>query len=242
VSETGHSATAWVYEGVWRILADIFRVPREPPSLPVAQGESVDTFRPAPGFLRYMKFWFWLALIPVDVAILVAWIAILIGKIWVGIVLAPIAFVLAVLPDVVVYVGIHLRYDTTWYLMSNRSLRIRRGIWLIQEVTITFENVQNVKVRQGPVQRHFGIASVIVETAGAGGDRERKGFQVSNEGLIEGIADAPRVRQVIMDRLGESRSAGLGDEEDRSGTGSEWTPQHIAVLREIRDDLAAVNT
>ncbi len=240
MSEAGHSATKWVYEGVWSILADFFRVPREPPTLPVAQDESVQTFRPAPGFLRYMKFWFWLALIPIDVAILGAWIAILIAKTWVGVILAPVAFILAVLPDVVVYVGIHLRYDTTWYLMSNRSLRIRRGIWLIQEVTITFENVQNVKVRQGPVQRHFGIANVIVETAGAGGDREHKGLHVSNEGMIEGIADAARVRQIIMARLGESRSAGLGDEEDRSSAGPQWSLQQIAVLREIRDELAAI--
>ena len=79
-----------------------------------------------------------------------------------------------VAPDVIAYVAIHLRYDTTWYVLTDRSLRIRRGIWIIHETTISFENVQNVEVRQGPLQRYFGIADVIVQTAG-GGARHSKG-------------------------------------------------------------------
>ena len=97
MSETGDSATAWVYKGIWRILVDLFRVPRMPPTLPVTPPEFVDTFRPASGFLRYMKFWFWLGLIPLDVAILGGWLAIVIAKTWLGIVLAPVALILAVL-------------------------------------------------------------------------------------------------------------------------------------------------
>ena len=72
------------------------------------------------------------------------------------------------LPDVFAYVGIHLRYDTTWYVLTDRSLRIRRGILTIHETTISFENVQNVEVRQGPLQRYFGIADVH------GDDRRRR--------------------------------------------------------------------
>ena len=125
--------------------------------------------------------------------------------------------------------------------MTDRSLRIRRGVWVIQEVTITFENVQNVKVRQGPVQRHFGIAKVIIETAGAGGNAQQKGFQVTNQGLIEGISDPDRVREIIMGRLRECRTAGLGDDiaEQPSAT-SAWSPQQVAVLREIRDEIMAL--
>ena len=80
---------------------------------------------------------------------------------------------MAVLPDILAYIAIHLRYDTMWYVMTDRSLRCRRGIWVIFEHTITFENVQNVHVRRGPVQYFFGISTVVVETAGAaeGGGR-----------------------------------------------------------------------
>ena len=66
-----------------------------------------------------------------------------------GVVLALPFLALMVLPDIFAYVGIHLRYDTTWYVLTDRSLRIRRGIMTIHETTISFENVQNVEVRRG---------------------------------------------------------------------------------------------
>ena len=72
-----------------------------------------------------------------------------------------------------VYVALHLRYDTTWYVVTDRSLRIRRGIWVIEETTITFENVQNVSITQGPLERAFGIATLVVDTAAAAANRRR---------------------------------------------------------------------
>jgi hypothetical protein len=61
---SGHveRATAWVYRGVWGILNRWFRVPQQPPTLPVGRGETVQSFRPANGFLRYLKLQFWLGL------------------------------------------------------------------------------------------------------------------------------------------------------------------------------------
>src|SRR5690606_13139102 len=109
------------------------------------------------------------------------------------------------LPDVVAYVAIHVRYDTTWYVMTDRSLRIRRGVWIIHETTITFENVQNVRVEQGPVQRHFGIANVVVETAGAPKlSQHGQSGAGANQGVIEGVVDAAGIRDRILARLRQS--------------------------------------
>ena len=160
-------AAAWIYQGVWAGVVALFRVPPEPPTLPAA-GEAVRALRPAAGYLRYLKFFFWLALVPGDILPLIGWVAVAAVSPVLALVLAvPFLFAL-VAPDVVAYVGIHLRYDTTWYVLTDRSLRIRRGILSIHETTISFENVQNVEVRQGPVQRYFEIADVIVTTAGGG--------------------------------------------------------------------------
>jgi membrane protein YdbS with pleckstrin-like domain len=242
MSEMTQRATAWVYQGVWAVLVGWFRVPKDPPTLPVQPGGVIETFGPAPNFLRYMKLWFWLGLLPVDIGIFIAWVALLVAMPWAGVLLALPALFLAVAPDVVVYIALHLRYDTTRYVMTDRSLRIRRGIWVIKEVTITFENVQNVEVRQGPVQRYFGIANVIIETAGGGGgEAKQQGFQSGHQGLIEGISDASRVRELIIGRLRESRTAGLGDDAaEHTVAARSWSPQHVAVLREIRDEIAAM--
>jgi hypothetical protein len=116
-------------------------------------------------------------------------------------------------------------------------MRLRRGIWVIRESTITFENVQNVKVTQGPLQRYFGIANVVVETAGGGGASSEAGAGLSmHAGLIEGVAEAPQIRDSIMNRVRNNATTGLGDESgDVLTRGSVWSPGHLAVLREIRD-------
>ncbi len=228
------------YRGVWAVLVPWFRVVPEPPELPALSGEPVVSFKPAEGYLRYLKFWFWLLLWPIDIVILVGWIAITVALPWLGAVLAIPALVLAVAPDVVAYVALHLRYDTMWYVMSDRSIRIRRGIWIIRETTITFENVQNVKVTQGPVQRHFGIANVVVETAGAAAAPGHGHTMASNQGVVEGIADAAALRDRILAKLRATDTAGLGDEDDDvrhpgAPVAGRITPEHVATLREIRD-------
>jgi membrane protein YdbS with pleckstrin-like domain len=233
------AATAWIYSGIWGVLTRWFRVPSEPPTLPAGSGEQVRSFRPANGFLRYLKFRFWVLLLIVDVAITIAWLVLFIAQPKIGLVLAPVAFAIAVFPDIVAYIAIHLRYDTTWYVFTDRSLRIRRGIWTIHETTITFENIQNVSVNSGPLERFFGIANVVVDTAGGGAGKqtEHKSTASGHQGMIEGIDNAADIRELILNRVRRSRSAGLGDEAHAAAPG--WSAEHIRALREIRDALAA---
>lgn len=241
------AAAEWIYRGVWASIVALFRVPEEPPTLPAA-GEPVRTLRPAPGYLRYLKFFFWLWLIPGDVIPIVVWVAISVAVPVVGFVLIVPLLAVVVTPDVLVYVAIHLRYDSTWYVLTDRSLRIRRGILVIHETTISFENVQNVEVRQGPLQQYFGIADVIVQTAGGGaGTRTAHGASSGSArahvGLLEGIDDATGVRDMILDCVRRSRSTGLGDERPTMSAaanrdaGPALSPAHLAVLREIRDGV-----
>jgi membrane protein YdbS with pleckstrin-like domain len=239
VSDHVERASRWIYSGLWAVLVRWFCVPDKPPTLPVAPDDKCEAFQPAEGFLRYLTFKFWVVLTLVDGAILVGWVVIAAVSPLAGAITALPALAIAVLPDIIAYLAIHLRYDTTWYLMTGRSLRIRRGIWVIHETTITFENVQNVEVHQGPLQRWFGIADVLVTTAGGGSAHAAEGKQgvamTSHQGLIEGISHAPQVRDLILSRLRHSRTAGLGDEKEPHVENGAWSSEHVAVLREIRD-------
>ena len=228
--------TEWAYRGIWGVLTKWFRVPPEPPALPVAPDEHLQSFRPSEGFLRYLKFRFWVLLFVVDIALLIAWLGITAASFLIGLWLAPLALAIMVLPDIVAYVAIHLRYDTTWYVLTHRSLRIRCGIWVIQETTITFENIQNISVESGPLERWFGIANVIVDTAGGSQEKTSHGKQKENfhRGIIEGIDHPDEIRDLIMNRLRQSRSSGLGDEHAAAPA---WGTPHVAILREIRDSL-----
>jgi uncharacterized membrane protein YdbT with pleckstrin-like domain len=80
--------------------------------------------------------------------------------------------------------------------------------------------VQEVSIRQGPIERLFGIANLRVRTAGGGG---RAGPQESqNEeksghiGYFRGVDNAPVVRDLILERLKRLRDAGLGDPDQQS--------------------------
>lgn len=232
----------WVYRGVWGVIASWFRVPADPPSLPAAPGELVDAFHPSPGYIRYLKFWFWWILLLTDVPLVVGWVVLTILVPWLGLLLAIPAWALIVLPDIIAFVAIHLRYDSTWYVMGDRSIRLRRGIWMIREATITYENIQNVHVNQGPVQRHFGIADVVISTAGGGGAPvPGKGGANSHLGIIQGVHDAAAIRERVMAKVRRSRSAGLGDDAPEAAPrGAPWTPEHLALLRRIAASAEAL--
>lgn len=231
-------AGAWVYRGIWSVLVRWFRVPDRPPSLPVATDERIDSFQPIIGFRDYLKLWCVITLVIIGLAACVLWIVVTIWEWWVGLLILPVGVLAFAAIGSLALMAVYLRYDTTWYVMTDRSLRIRRGIWVIHEMTITFENVQNVKLHSGPVQRAFGFSNLVVETAGGGaGEKQKHGFAIANKGVIEGIANAEALRDRILARLQASRGAGLGDEDDEAGPrASPWSAAHLDALRSIRDE------
>jgi uncharacterized membrane protein YdbT with pleckstrin-like domain len=231
-----HEACLWCYRGVWGTLTKYFCLPEGPPNLPIMGGEAITHFRPSPAYLRYQKFLFWIGLAVVDVVLSLLWLALIIANPLWGLITAPLWIIVIVVPDILAYIAIHLRYDTTWYVLSDRSMRIRRGIWSIYETTITFENIQNVSISQGPLQRWFGFANLVVSTAGGGGGGAEAGASASHIGLLEGIDDAESLRERILSK--SQRTAGLGDEEseatDLRKDHTSFSKNQLVLLREIQ--------
>jgi membrane protein YdbS with pleckstrin-like domain len=112
-------------------------------------------------------------------------------------------------------VPVILDWEMRWYMVTDRSLRIREGVWKVSEMTLTFANVQEVSIRQGPIERLFGIANLRVRTAGGGGrinPNEPQSEEKSGHiGYFRGVDNAPEIRDLILDRLKRLRDAGLGD-------------------------------
>lgn len=235
----------WMYRGIWSLLVRLFRVPKEPPLLPAHESDDVLTFRPSPAFLSYLKVQFWIGWTCIGLVTLIPLIALAVAEPIAGAIATLLVLPFCALLMVVTYVSIHLHFDTVWYVISDRAMRLRQGVWSVHEVTITFENVQNIRVRQGPVQRFFGIADVVVDTAGGGGAVQSQGkpgaANLSHHGVIRGIANAADLRDRISKRLKQSRSAGIGDEhpihEASPAPHSAWSPSHLQLLREISDSL-----
>ena len=213
-----HEACKWCYKGVWGVLTGYFCLPDGPPTLPSMEGEKVDYMRPSVAFLDYRKFFFWFGLVAVDIILFVLWGVFAYWWPLAAVLTAPIWLFLIIVPDIVAYIAIHLRYDTTWYVLTDRSMRIRRGIWSIYETTITFENIQNVHIAQGPIQRWFGFANLMVMTAGGGGMGHEGASMGSHVGLMEGLDNAAELRERILAR--SQLNTGLGDERVEAHRGS----------------------
>lgn len=125
----------------------------------------------------------------------------------IGVIVFLVQLPLSVLPVI-------LDWELRWYIVTDRSLRIREGVWKVSEMTLTFANVQEVSIRQGPVERLFGIANLRVRTAGGGAKAPQQGESEEKSGHIgyfRGVDNAPVIRDLILERLKKLRDAGLGD-------------------------------
>lgn len=124
-----------------------------------------------------------------------------------------IALFLAQIP--VTFAATRLEFEQHWYIVTDRSLRIRTGIFQLTESTMSFANLQQVEVKQGPLQRFLGLADVRVQSAGGGGSVDEKHQHDSlHTGIFHSVENATEIRDLILERLRQFRQAGLGDPDD----------------------------
>jgi len=213
-----------------RRLVRLLRVP--PPPAPPAGG-GVQVFRAARNYYRYR---------------LLVWALKQLGALWglyIGIrgldfvpelpwrwmlevaEVVGVASYVALIPVTLLAVG--LDYRMRWYIVTDRSLRIREGVFRVHEKTMSFANVQNLGVRQGPLQRLLGLADVEVRTAGGGekgtgkdSDERKKSLHV---GYFEGVDRAEEIKALILERLRRLRDSGLGDPEEAAARRRAAGPQ-----------------
>ena len=82
------------------------------------------------GFLNYLRLQFWIVCLLIDLGILIGWTILAYNRPMIGMILAIPALIIAVVPDVIAYVAIHLRFDTTWAVNSGSGREmLRRRKW-----------------------------------------------------------------------------------------------------------------
>lgn len=123
-------------------------------------------------------------------------------------------------------------FELRHYLVGDRSLRVSQGALVRREVTISYANVQNLEVFQGPLERLFHIKSLIISTAG--GTVAAAGQPSSHQVVLAGIVDADAVRELILGMVKQQRDAGLGEVTH--------VPEALSspLLLEVRDAAVAL--
>ena len=154
-------------------------------------------------------------------------------------VLGWLVFVLAAF---VTFVARRINYRLRWYIVTDRSLRIRSGVFSVGELTMTYSNIQEIRVTAGPLQYLLGLADVEVQAAGGGGsgDKYRRG---GHTGRFEGLSNANEIRDLIAERVRRYRDSGLGDRPAQAAMHEESAIAAAkAMLDEVRALRATVDT
>ena len=92
------------------------------------------------------------------------------------------ALILAGFIAVMNFVWPALSYRHTAWRLNEDGLEIRRGVLWRHQISVPRARVQHADVTQGPLQRHYGIAQLIVYTAGT------QNASVSLDGLTHQVA------------------------------------------------------
>jgi membrane protein YdbS with pleckstrin-like domain len=216
-------------------LLQLLRVPARP-APPPGDARMLLTFRAAPSYFRYKTMAWLFKQLSAATGLVVSYLVLRSNIVvrgglpnfgWIE----QIALLLFLAQLPFSYAVLRLDFEMRWYMLSDRSLRIRDGVLAVRERTMTFANIQNISIRQNPLQRLFGIATVVVRAAGGGGaaqgGRKRGTDSGSHEATFEGVDNAEHIRAVIRERIRLHRDAGLGDPEDASPRGS--TPERMTT-------------
>ena len=114
-------------------------------------------------------------------------------------------------------------------LLTDKVLKVRKGIFVRIEKTIPLEKITDMGMVQGPIMRQFDLYTLTVETAGQSGE----GALVS----LTGIIDAKSFREAV-----------LNQREAISAVPSHLSPEAVrqepvdasSLLSEIRDSLLRI--
>ena len=142
-----------------------------------------------PGYLSVLRvraaltaFLLWTALLIVERA----WLA---GQVPPGSLTLPAAFLLAPLAVLLP----RRRYASWGFRLEEDELQVRHGLWVQVRTLVPFARVQHIDVAQGPVERRFGVGTLILHTAGTR----------SSAVVLPGLAfeEAGRIRDLIRARI-----------------------------------------
>jgi membrane protein YdbS with pleckstrin-like domain len=240
-----------MYEALKERLLWLLKVPPEPLD-PMGDVRTLRVFRAAPGYWRYMLVGWLITEAGILIGMLVADVPLAIAgstSTAAGIVVSVIivgALLIFILQLGLTYFSLRLNYEMRWYKVTDRSLRIRTGVWNVSEMTMTFDNIQNITVTQGPIERLFGISDVRVTTAGGGEAAAQKkgghgGGQNLHLGVFRGVDNPDEIRDLMLTRLRRLRDTGLGDPTDAptpepTGPDADW----LTVVTLLRDEAMAL--
>ena len=180
----------------------------------------------------WIKIWFIWCAFMVIIALLPAMIIAIEGERGPGILIAGIIIAACSAVMIPLLAWLPAFYKTLEYEVDEDSVNAKRGVFWKRYVTVPFTKITNIDVHQGPLERRFGLGTIHIQTAGAGG--QQGGVA---ELRLAGIRDIHGVKELIAQRVKQqSRSMG-GAPAAAGGSDSEILNKILIELGAIREVL-----
>jgi len=136
----------------------------------------------------------------------------------------------------IVYYFTKRYYARLEIVLTRRDLKVRRGIWNVEEKSVPLEKITDLALNQGPIMRLFDIKGMKVETAG----QSSEGALVT----IVGIDGVDEFRDAVLDQ--RDRISDWQEDESQSSRPASASESDsgntLAVLGEIRDSLQRIES
>ncbi|WP_135302355.1 PH domain-containing protein [Haloarcula amylovorans] len=129
----------------------------------------------------------------------------------------------------VVIASAHLRQQNTDYVITNKGVYKKTGIFSRAVTEIDLDKVQNTSFSVGAVGRYFGYGNVMISTAGGSGV----------EMTLRGVADPQTVQKQLSRGVKRAQSESAEDADDESK--ADVLDEILTELQAIRQSLDAGN-
>ncbi len=113
--------------------------------------------------------------------------------------------------------------------LTDKTLKVKKGIFIRIEKTIPLEKITDMGMVQGPIMRYFNLHKLTVETAGQSG----QGALVS----LTGIVDAKSFRQAVLNQRDHVSATSSQSVQEAMG---QEPSDASSLLSEIRDTLLRI--
>jgi membrane protein YdbS with pleckstrin-like domain len=121
-------------------------------------------------------------------------------------------------------IWIQLYYRSMSYKLTQIEMEWSRGVWFRRMGIVLYNRITNIDIKQGPIQRRLGIASLMIQTAGYSAPSHRGSAEIK----IEGAKQYEELRELIMRFVRSQKSVGV------VGAFQEEKPTDTRMLDELR--------
>lgn len=120
------------------------------------------------------------------------------------------------------------------YGIDSEGVKMNKGVFWKKRTTVPYHKITNVDITQGPLERHYGIGTIHVQTAGAGGAQGG-----SAELTMSGVRNIEHIKDIIMEGVKGLHALDTVSASAQNATKTAHFSDHD-ILKSILEELKAI--